>query len=177
MSLLPALVLLTMLSMGDQTPAPAVVVTPKPTPPTPTPTPTTPTATTPTATATTPTTPTTPVTPQVTKKKTAPTHKGKKGKVTPVSWPTAAPRGLPAFPGGWEPDSPPPAAVRVRAEQLLPELWTSGKPGARTLEQTEGRWITYLAFRPSAGKKGVAAYRIKGNPPAGSLSRRREAEE
>ena len=108
----------------------------------------------------------TPVTPQVVPPK--PTPK-KKTTVLPVSWPVAAPKGLPSFPTGWEPDSPPPAAVTARAWALLPTLWKSGKAGATTVEQTAGRWITYQAAVPSAGKKGVVAWRIKGNPPAGSL--------
>jgi hypothetical protein len=52
---------------------------------------------------------------------------------------------------------------------LLPTLWKSGKAGATAVEQTAGRWITYQAAVPSKGKRGVVAWRIKGNPPAGSL--------
>lgn len=110
-------------------------------------------------------TPKTPVTPQVVPPTPAPK---KKPTVVPVSWPVAAPKDLPAFPAGWEPDVPPPAAVTARAWALLPTLWKSGKAGATTVEQTAGRWITYQAAVPSAGKRGVVAWRIKGNPPAGS---------
>jgi len=110
--------------------------------------------------------PSTPVKPQVVTPTPAPK---KKTPVVPVSWPVAAPKDLPAFPSGWEPDVPPPAAVTARAWQLLQSLWKSGKPGATTVEQTGGRWITYQAAVPSAGKRGVVAWRIKGNPPAGSL--------
>ena len=152
--LLTALVLLLMLG-GDSTPAQPTA--PKPKPPGPTPGPTKPQ----------PTTPTTPVTPQV-----VPTVKPatpKQPTAIPVSWPVAAPKGLPAFPSGWEADVPPPAAVSARAWALLPSLWKSGKAGATAVEQTAGRWITYQAAVPSKGKKGVVAWRVKGNPPAGSL--------
>jgi hypothetical protein len=151
--LLTALVLLLMLG-SDSTPAQPSA--PKPKPPGPTPGPTKPQ----------PTTPTTPVTPQVvpTVTPTAP-----KPAAIPVSWPVAAPKGLPAFPSGWEADVPPPAAVSARAWALLPTLWKSGKAGATAVEQTAGRWITYQASVPSKGKRGVVAWRIKGNPPAGSL--------
>ena len=110
--------------------------------------------------------PKTPVKPQVAPS--GPTAK-KQTTVLPVSWPTAAPKGLPSFPSGWEPDVPPPAAVTARAWALLPTLWKSGKAGATAVEQTAGRWITYLASVPKKGTKGVTAWRIKGNPPAGSL--------
>jgi hypothetical protein len=160
--LLTALVLLLMMGGSSFEPAAPQPVTPppKPKPPGPMPGPTKPQSTT-------TTTPTTPVTPQV-----VPTAKPattKKPTVIPVSWPTAAPKGLPAFPSGWEADVPPPAAVTARAWALLPTLWKSGKPGATAVEQTAGRWITYQAAVPSKGKKGVVAWRIKGNPPAGSL--------
>lgn len=152
--LLTALVLLLMLG-GDSTPAQPTA--PKPKPPGPTPGPTKPQ----------PTTPTTPVTPQVVPTVT-PTAPNKPAAI-PVSWPVAAPKGLPAFPSGWEADVPPPAAVSARAWALLPSLWKSGKAGATAVEQTAGRWITYQAAVPSKGKKGVVAWRVKGNPPAGSL--------
>jgi hypothetical protein len=51
--------------------------------------------------------------------------------------------------------------VRARAAQLLPELWKTGKPGKTKVEKTGDHWVTYLAFVPSKGKKGVAAYRTK----------------
>lgn len=79
----------------------------------------------------------------------------------PVSWPQAPAKDLPVWPAGWEPDTPVPAAVVARAKQLLPELWKSGKAGAKKTEQTAGKWVTYLAFVPSKGKKGVAAFRPK----------------
>ncbi len=153
MSLLPMLVLAMML--GDTgAPAPAVLPPPKPKPPKPV---------TPTSSST---TTTTPVTPPAAKPAATPK---KKPTVLPVSWPVAAPKGLPSFPSGWEPDTPPPAAVTARAWALLPTLWKGGTAGKTTVEQTGGRWITYQGFVPSAGKRGVAAWRIKGNPPAGSL--------
>ncbi len=84
-------------------------------------------------------------------------------------WPVAAPAakpdipaGLPKFPTGWEPDVPPPAPVVQRANALLPELWRSGKSGAIKQERTAGRWITYQAYSPAKGKRGVVAYRLKG---------------
>jgi len=88
-------------------------------------------------------------------------------KAIPVSWPQAIPKDLPAWPKGWEPDVPVPAAEVTRATQLLPQLWKSGKAGARVVEKTGDKWVTYLAFVPSKGKRGVAAYRIKpGAAPA-----------
>lgn len=87
----------------------------------------------------------------------------------PAPWPAATPTGLPPFPSGWEPDTPPPAAEVQRAKELLPTLWKSGKPGASTLEKTAGKWVTYVAFRPKPKMKGVAAYRIKaGAMPSGT---------
>jgi len=82
-------------------------------------------------------------------------------KVTPVSWPQVVPKDLPPFPSGWEPDVPVPGAEVTRATQLLPVLWKGGKPGAKVVENTAGKWVTYLAFVPSKGRKGVAAYRVK----------------
>lgn len=148
--LLTALVLLLMLGSSDSPAQPAAPA--KPTPPKPKPS---------------KPTPTTPVTPQVVPTVT-PTAPNKPAAI-PVSWPVAAPKGLPAFPSGWEADVPPPAAVSARAWALLPTLWKSGKAGATAVEQTAGRWITYQASVPSKGKRGVVAWRIKGNPPAGSL--------
>lgn len=82
-------------------------------------------------------------------------------KPTPVSTgPT--PAGLPKFPAGWEPDTPPSAAVVARAYALLPTLWKSGKPGAIKQEQTDGQWKTYQAYSPAKGKRSVVAYRPKG---------------
>lgn len=93
-------------------------------------------------------------------------------KPTPASlpaakpWPAAAPAkpspaGLPKFPTGWEPDTPPSAAVVARAYALLPTLWKSGKPGATSTEQTDGQWKTYQAYSPAKGKRSVVAYRLK----------------
>ncbi len=72
--------------------------------------------------------------------------------------------GLPDFPAGWEPDSPPPKEVTARAWSLLPTLWKTGA-GTHVQEQTNGRWITYQAQNMS-GKKGVVAFRVKGSPKA-----------
>jgi len=81
-------------------------------------------------------------------------------KTVPPPWPQAIPPGLPPFPGGWTPDNPPPTAVQNRAWQLLPTLWKTG-PKTRKTEQTQGRWITYVAEPMAGGKKGVVAYRQK----------------
>jgi hypothetical protein len=95
----------------------------------------------------------------------------KKPSTVPVAWPQAVPKDLPAWPGGWEPDVPVPAAEVTRAYQLLPSLWKSGKPGAKTVEKTGEKWITYLAFVPSKGKRGVAAFRPKeGAAPGGGTA-------
>jgi hypothetical protein len=82
-----------------------------------------------------------------------------KAKAQPAPWPQAMPPGLPPFPAGWQPDHPPPQAVQNRAWQLLPILWKTG-PKSRKTEQTQGRWITYVA-EPMGAKKGVVAYRPK----------------
>ncbi len=87
----------------------------------------------------------------------------------PAPWPAAVPAELPAFPTGWEPDTPVPAAEVSRAKALIPELWKSGKPGAHKTEKTGGKWVTYLAFRPKAGMKGVAAYRLKPGAQGGTV--------
>ncbi len=90
-----------------------------------------------------------------------------KSQAQPPPWPQAMPPGLPSFPGGWEPDNPPPQAVQNRAWQLLPQLWKTG-PKSRKTEQTQGRWITYVA-EPMGAKKGVVAYRVRpGAAPAPS---------
>lgn len=81
-------------------------------------------------------------------------------KPQPVST-SAAPAGLPKFPTGWEPDTPPSAAVVARAYALLPTLWKSGKPGAIATEQTDGAWKTYQAYAPAKGRRSVVAYRLK----------------
>ena len=85
------------------------------------------------------------------------------------AWPAAVPKDLPPFPTGWEPDTPVPAAEVARAKALIPELWKSGKPGATKLEKTGAKWVTYLAFRPKAGMKGVAAYRLKAGAPGATV--------
>ena len=86
------------------------------------------------------------------------------GKVVPV--PTFQMGPLPAFPSGWEADTPPTKAVTTRAGQLLGELWKSGKPGATKQEQIAGRWVTFQAYAPAKGKRAVVAYRIKGQRAA-----------
>jgi hypothetical protein len=40
-------------------------------------------------------------------------------------------------------------------------LWKLGT-GARLTEQTQGRWITYVATPMGKGVKGVMAYRTRG---------------
>lgn len=79
----------------------------------------------------------------------------------PTPWPQAVPKGLPAFPSGWEPDVPVQADVAARAAQLIPELWKTGKPGRTKQEMIGDHWVTFLGFIPAKGKKGVAAYRTK----------------
>jgi hypothetical protein len=79
---------------------------------------------------------------------------------TPHPWPQAAPRGLPPFPGGWQPDEPPAQPVVTRAWQLLPVLWGKGA-GTKKVELTSGRWITYVAAPVAQGKRGVVAYRVR----------------
>jgi len=92
----------------------------------------------------------------------------RKGQVLPASFPVAVPKDLPPWPSGWEPDVPVPPSEVKRAYELLPTLWKSGKPGGKAIEQTGGKWVTYLAFVPSKGKRGVAAYRMKeGASPGG----------
>jgi hypothetical protein len=77
----------------------------------------------------------------------------------PAPWPAATPSGLAPWPSGWEPDRPPPPAVVTRANQLIPILWRKGA-GAKTVEQTAGRWITYVAS-PMGKLHGVVAFRQK----------------
>ena len=86
----------------------------------------------------------------------------------PKPWPTSA-TALPKYPSGWEPYVPPPPAVVSRANQLMSELWKSGKVGVTKQDQTNGRWVTYVTFAPSKGKRGVAAYRLKAGAPSGSV--------
>jgi hypothetical protein len=87
----------------------------------------------------------------------------------PRPWPQVMPKGLPPWPSGWQPDSPPPADVVARAWQLLPTLWGRGAGSTKT-EQTGGRWITYMAARTAGNTKGVVAYRIKGGSARPTLS-------
>jgi putative peptidoglycan binding protein len=75
-------------------------------------------------------------------------------------WPQVVPQGLPAFPAGWEYDTPPPKEVQARASALLQTLWNTGQ-GSKVTEQTAGRWITYRAEITKGGKHGVVAYRLK----------------
>lgn len=72
------------------------------------------------------------------------------------------PVGLPAWPSGWTPANPPPAAVVTRAWQLLPTLWARGV-GTKATEQTGGSWYTYVASWMNAAKttKGVVAFKPK----------------
>lgn len=79
----------------------------------------------------------------------------------PAPWPAAMPLGLPPYPGGWEPDNPPPKEVVARAWQLLPEMWRYGA-GTRKTEFVGGRWITFVAAMHGT-KKGVTAFRFKGS--------------
>lgn len=76
------------------------------------------------------------------------------------TWPTQTPAGLPAFPNGWEYDEPPPPAVKQRAAQLVSVLVKKGI-GARQVEQTAGRWITYRVEKMRSGKTGITAWRLK----------------
>lgn len=89
----------------------------------------------------------------------------------PAPWPQVVPRGLPAWPAGWQFDNPPSPGVVTRAWQLLAPLWKRGS-GARQVEQTDGKWITYVATpnMGGPGKKGVAAYRIRDGLPTTSSS-------
>lgn len=77
----------------------------------------------------------------------------------PKPWPQVVPAGLPPFPGGWEPDEPPPQSVQNRASQLLAPLWKRG-PGSKKTEKTAGRWITYQA-QQMGKKRGVVAFRVR----------------
>lgn len=90
---------------------------------------------------------------------------------TPKPWPVATKPTLPKYPSGWEPYVPPPPAVVSRANQLMSELWKSGKVGVTKVEQTDGVWVTYVTFAPSKGKRGVAAYRLKASAmsPSGQV--------
>jgi hypothetical protein len=78
----------------------------------------------------------------------------------PRPWPQVVPKGLPAWPAGWQADNPPSSGVVTRAWQLLSSLWARGS-GARQVEQTDGKWITYVATPMGGGKRGVVAYRIR----------------
>jgi len=78
-------------------------------------------------------------------------------------WPQVVPTGLPPWPKGWEPDEPVGAGVAARAAALLPSLWKYGE-GTRKTEQTDGRWITYVAT-PHGTKRGVTAWRLVPGAP------------
>jgi len=84
----------------------------------------------------------------------------------PVPFPQAVPPGLPPFPGpGWRPFIPTPPAVVVRANQLLPVLWSQG-PGARKIEQTAGQWAAYVAVPGPNGRKDVNVSKLVAQPLA-----------
>lgn len=81
--------------------------------------------------------------------------------------PSVVPKGLPAFPAGWEPyQNPTSIVVAKRAAELLFQLWRQGE-GATITEQTDGlsgQWVTYQAQIHQEGttrKKGVGAWRVK----------------
>jgi len=80
----------------------------------------------------------------------------------PLPFPQAVPGGLPPFPSAaWKSFVPTPAAVSIRAQQLLPVLWATGA-GTKKQEQTAGVWTTYLATKMGAtGQiKGVTAWKL-----------------
>ncbi len=79
-------------------------------------------------------------------------------------WPSPTPADLPPWPSGWEYDNPPPPEVVAKAWELLPTLWKTAA-GTRRVENTNGRWITYVAEWHATGVKGVTAYRVKGTGP------------
>ena len=81
---------------------------------------------------------------------------------TPPPWPAAPPSGLAPWPQGWEFASPTPQAAVIRANQLIPVLWKKGA-SARTVENTGGQWLSYVASPMGAGGKikGVVVYRQK----------------
>jgi uncharacterized membrane protein YgcG len=83
----------------------------------------------------------------------------------PRPWPQAVPKGLPPWPAGWTPASPPTPGIVARAWQLLPTLWAKGQGSIKT-EQTDGQWITYLATH-TGNTKGVVAFKIKPGSPRG----------
>lgn len=80
----------------------------------------------------------------------------------PAPWPAAPPSGLAPWPSGWEFAVPTPQAAVIRANQLIPVLWKKGK-GTRTVENTAGQWLSYVASPMGAGGKirGVVVYRQK----------------
>lgn len=86
---------------------------------------------------------------------------------TAPAWPAAATQtGVPAFPGvAWEFDEPPPPEVQARARQLVDQLWATGT-GSFRIERTNGRSIAYQAQVVASGRKGVVAYRLKGQRAA-----------
>jgi len=84
-------------------------------------------------------------------------------KDVPIPWPAAVPKDLPSWPSGWKPAQPPSPAVVARAWQLLAPLWKKGQ-GSKAVEQTAGRWTTYVAQYTSPGVKGVTAWLPKNEP-------------
>ena len=87
----------------------------------------------------------------------------------PRPWPQAVPKGLPPWPSGWTPASPPTPGIVARAWQLLPKLWAKGQ-GSIATEQTDGQWITYLATMTGGNTKGVVAFKIKPGAPRGGVA-------
>jgi len=82
---------------------------------------------------------------------------------TPPPWPMVVPSDLPPFPGsGWRP-GPVTTAIRIRAEQLLPELWKFGA-GTWKAEKTGPTWVVYIA-QQMGDKRGVVAF----TPVAGAI--------
>jgi hypothetical protein len=88
--------------------------------------------------------------------------------VQKVQWAQSVPKDLPKFPDGWEPANPPTKSQQARAWALLKPLWKKGK-GALVSEKTDGEWITYQAFVPKKGMKGVSVWRVKAGLRGGAL--------
>jgi len=83
--------------------------------------------------------------------------------MVPAPWPSVVPKDLPPWPSGWKPMQPPSGAVVARAWQLLAPLWKRGA-GSKAVEQTGGKWVTYVAADMGAGKRGVTAWVAKSEP-------------
>lgn len=90
-----------------------------------------------------------------------------KASTVPRPWPQSVPKGLPPWPSGWTPASPPTPGIVARAWQLLPPLWAKGQGSIKT-EMTDGQWITYLATMTGGNTKGVVAYKVKPGSPRGA---------